>query len=210
MMVIMYDVNRHQNGNDPMRVSRAQFQDNREKILQAAARLFRERGFDQVGVADVMKAAGLTHGGFYGHFKSKDDLITQAALEASGGVVERWGKIVEAQGEGALSTLAKAYLGQAHLKNPGAGCVVAALGPEIARQPEVARGALTASLKKVVDLLQRAAPGASEAAKRKKALAAYSSWIGALVLARISDDAAFSNEVLEAVGGGVSGGGPGG
>lgn len=183
-----------------MRVSRAQFQENREKILQAAARLFRERGFDQVGVADVMQAAGLTHGGFYGHFKSKDDLIVQAALEASDAVVERWGKIVEAQGEGALNTFAKAYLGAEHLASPGAGCVVAALGPEIARQPPAARGALTASLKKVVDLLQRAAPGATEAAKRREALAAYSSWIGALVLARISDDAAFSEEVLEAVG----------
>ena len=96
--------------------------------------------------------------------------------------------------------LAKAYLGPEHLASPGAGCVVAALGPEIARQPEAARGALTASLKKVVDLLQRAAPGATEADKRREALAAYSSWIGALVLARISDDAAFSKEVLEAVG----------
>ena len=66
-----------------MRVSREQFRENREKILQAAARLFRERGFDEVGVADVMKAAGLTHGGFYGHFKSKDDLIAQATGEAA-------------------------------------------------------------------------------------------------------------------------------
>ena len=65
-----------------MRVSREQFRENREKILAAAARLFRERGFDEVGVADVMQAAGLTHGGFYGHFKSKDDLIAQAAKEA--------------------------------------------------------------------------------------------------------------------------------
>jgi len=182
-----------------MRVSREQFQQNRDRILDVAARLFRERGFDQVSVSDVMQAAGLTHGGFYGHFKSKDDLIAQAALQASEVVVERWAKIVEAQGEGALKTFADIYLGPEHLASPGAGCVVAALGPEIARQAPAARGALTASIKTIVGLLQRAAPGASAADKRKQALAAYSSWIGALVLARISDDAAFSKEVLEAV-----------
>lgn len=182
-----------------MRVSRAQFQENREKILEAAARLFRERGFDQVGVAEVMQAAGLTHGGFYGHFKSKDDLIAQATGEASEPIVERWGQIVDEQGEAALKTLAGVYLCEAHLKNPGSGCIVATLGPEMARQPGAARAALTRSVQKLVAIVQRAAPGRTEAEKRRKALTAYSSWIGALVLARLSDDEAFAKEVLEAV-----------
>ena len=81
-----------------MRVSREQFLENREKILAAAARLFRERGFDEVGVADVMQAAGLTHGGFYGHFKSKDDLIAQATGGCAQAFVEQWTGVVEAEG----------------------------------------------------------------------------------------------------------------
>lgn len=182
-----------------MRVSREQFQENREKILQEAARLFREQGFDAVGVADVMKAAGLTHGGFYGHFKSKDDLIGQAACEASAEVLERWSKIVDEEGEGALPTLAARYLSDGHRQAPGSGCTVAALGPEIARRPPEARAAFTESLKKLVEVIQRGTSGRSEAEKRRRALAAYSSWIGALMLARISDDEAFSQEVLAAV-----------
>lgn len=184
-----------------MRVSRAQFHENREKILKAAGWLFRERGFDAVSVADVMKAAGLTHGGFYGHFKSKDDLIAQAAVEASDRVVERWSTIAEAHGPGALKALGELYLDDAHMKAAGAGCLVAALGPEIARRPPEVRGGVTASIKRVAALLQKAAPGKTEAVRRKQALAAYASWVGAMVLARMSDDEAFSREVLAAVAG---------
>ena len=182
-----------------MRVSRAQFQENREKIVKAAGRLFRERGFDAVSVADVMKAAGLTHGGFYGHFKSKDDLIAQAAVEASDRVVESWSAIAEAHGPGALKALGELYLDDSHLNAPGAGCLVATLGSDIARRPAEAREGVTASIKRVAAMLQKAAPGKTEAVRRKRALAAYASWVGAMVLARMSDDEAFSQEVLAAV-----------
>ena len=182
-----------------MRVSREQFRENREKILQAAARLFRERGFDEVGVADVMKAAGLTHGGFYGHFKSKDDLIAQATGEAARPFAEQWDRIVEAEGPAALKTIAKRYLGEAHLKGPGSGCQIAALGPEIARRAPHDRAAVTEGVKSLVEVLQKAAPGATAEERRRHALQAYASWVGAVVLARISDDEAFSREVREAV-----------
>lgn len=182
-----------------MRVSREQFQQNREKILEAAGRLFRERGFDEVGVADVMQAAGLTHGGFYGHFKSKDDLFAQAAAQASDPAISRWEQIVESGDPDALDIIAKSYLSDAHCRGVGAGCVVAALGPEIARRPPEARHGATASMKRIVAMLQKAAAGPSEAARRRKALRAYASWIGAMVVARVSDDAAFAKEVREAV-----------
>jgi TetR/AcrR family transcriptional repressor of nem operon len=182
-----------------MRVTREQFQQNRERILEAAGRLFRERGFEAVGVADVMKAAGLTHGGFYGHFKSKDDLIAQAAGDVAGPVLDRWRQVAETQGPEALATLAGFYLNEAHRKAPENGCLAAALGPEIARQPASARGAVTASVERVLDLLQTVAPGRSQAARRKRAIAAYASWIGAMVLARMSDDEGLSNEILQAV-----------
>lgn len=182
-----------------MRVSREQFLENREKILEAAARLFRERGFDEVGVADVMRAAGLTHGGFYGHFKSKDDLIAQATGEAARPFVEQWERIVEAEGPRALQTIARLYLGEAHLKGPGGGCQIAALGPEIARRAPEDRAGVAEGVKRLAEILQKAAPGKTEAERRKRALQAYASWVGAVVLARISDDEAFSKEVREAV-----------
>ena len=182
-----------------MRVSREQFLENREKILEAAARLFRERGFDEVGVAEVMQAAGLTHGGFYGHFKSKDDLIAQATGGCAQSFVEQWNGIVEAEGPKALRAIARRYLGEAHLKGPGSGCQIAALGPEIARRGLHDRTGVTAGVKRLLEVLERAAPGKTTAERRKRALQAYASWVGAVVLARISDDEAFSREVREAV-----------
>jgi TetR/AcrR family transcriptional repressor of nem operon len=181
-----------------MKVSREQCQQNQEHILEAAGQLFRERGFEAVGVADVMKAAGLTHGGFYGHFKSKDDLIRQAAGDSAAKVLERWRQIAYAEGEGALGTLAETYLSAEHRDSPGAGCLVAALGPEIARRPAPARGAVTESLKRIVGFLETVVPGRSETVRRKRAIATYAAWIGAMVLARMSEDDAFSREVLAA------------
>ena len=182
-----------------MRVSREQFRENREKILEAAARLFRERGFEEVGVADVMKAAGLTHGGFYGHFKSKDDLIAQATGGGARPFVEQWERIVEAEGPKALQTIGRMYLGDAHLRATGSGCQIAALGPEIARRAAEDRAAVTEGVKRLVGVLQKAAAGTSEAERRRRALQTYAGWVGAMVLARISADTAFSKEVREAV-----------
>jgi TetR/AcrR family transcriptional repressor of nem operon len=182
-----------------MRVSREQFLENREKILEAASRLFRERGFDEVGVAEVMKEAGLTHGGFYGHFKSKDDLIAQATGGAARPFIEEWEQLVETEGPRALEAIARRYLGEAHLHAPGAGCQIAALGPEIARRNPQDRAGVTEGVKRIAAVLEKAAPGKTAAERRRRALAAYASWVGAVVLARISDDEAFSREVREAV-----------
>lgn len=182
-----------------MRVSREQFRENREKILEAAGRLFRERGFEAVGVADVMKAAGLTHGGFYGHFKSKDDLIAQATVAAGLPFVEHWTQIAEEEGPKAFETIAGQYLSDRHCQAVAEGCQIAALGPEIARLKPKDRAEATAVIKRLVDVLEKTAPGDSQQARRRKALRAYASWIGATLLARISDDEAFSQEVREAV-----------
>jgi TetR/AcrR family transcriptional repressor of nem operon len=198
MMIVMYNVKRHLT-EAAMRVSRKQFLENREKILAAAGRLFRERGLDQVTVAEVMQAAGLTHGGFYGHFKSKDDLIVQTLGGGSQAMLDRWGPIAGANGPEGLKALAQVYLSEAHRHSRADGCLVAALGPEIARQSDLTRGGVTASLKKVVAVMEAGAPGATADERRKQALAAYAGWIGAMVLARISDDEAFSREILAAV-----------
>jgi TetR/AcrR family transcriptional repressor of nem operon len=125
-----------------MKVSREQAAQNRERIIEAAAQLFRKRGFDGIGVADLMKEAGLTHGGFYGHFASKEDLIAEASARALTDSVAVWSKLADRASGDPLSAVAGAYLTSRHRDNPGAGCLLAALGPDVARQgPAVRRAA---------------------------------------------------------------------
>ena len=97
-----------------MKVSRAEAAQNRERIIETAAKLFRERGFDGIGVAELMKSAGLTHGGFYGNFASKEDLMAQACTRALEGSLDAMRELVERDGENALSIAASAYLNPTH------------------------------------------------------------------------------------------------
>jgi TetR/AcrR family transcriptional regulator, transcriptional repressor for nem operon len=181
-----------------MKVSREQAAQNRERILDAAAQLFRERGFDGIGVADLMKEAGLTHGGFYGHFSSKDDLIAQASARELTSSLAHWSRVSDRASGDRLSAIAAVYLNRAHRDNPGAGCVLAALGPDVSRQGPAVRGAVTDYLRSVVDLLVNLVPGKSKAARRQKAISTYATLVGAMVLARAVDDRALSQEILDA------------
>src|SRR3954470_3052416 len=110
-----------------MKVSREQAAQHRERILEAAAQLFREKGFEGIGLADLMKEAGLTHGGFYGHFSSKDDLIAQATSRELTRSLAHWTEAGERTSGDRLSAVAAVYLTGTHRDNPGAGCVLAAL-----------------------------------------------------------------------------------
>lgn len=170
-----------------MRVSRDQVLENKRTILEAAGRLFRERGFESVTVTDVMKSAGLTHGGFYGYFKSKDDLIAQALAE----VLED-AKTLPAD----LAAFAGQYLSPAHRDNFACGCPVAALASETIRQPGGARAEMTEGLKRQIEGLSQVTPGADEGRKRRAAIGSWAAMVGALILARMSDDSALSDEVL--------------
>jgi TetR/AcrR family transcriptional repressor of nem operon len=181
-----------------MKVSREQAEANRARIIEVAGELFREKGFDGIGVADLMKAAGLTHGGFYGHFKSKDDLAAQACERALAGSLEKWNQYVAQAPEGPLSSLVSQYLSTRHRDNPGKGCVFASLGGETVRQSSSVRSTVTAGLRSMVDLLTGIIPGRSKVARREKALATMSGMVGALVLARAVDDDALSEEILRA------------
>ena len=181
-----------------MKVSREQATQNRERIVEAAAQLFRERGFDGIGVADLMKAAGLTHGGFYGHFSSKEDLIAEAAARALTGSLTLWSKLADRTPGDPLSAVAGAYLTRRHRDNPGAGCLLAALGPDVSRQGPTVRRAVTGYVRSAVDLLTKLVPGKTRAAKRQKAIGTYATLVGAMVLARAVDDRAFSQEILDA------------
>ena len=182
-----------------MKVSKAEAAQNRERIIEVAAKLFRERGFDGIGVADLMKSAGLTHGGFYGHFASKEDLMAQACARALDASQDALRQVVERDGANALSVIASAYLSPTHRDHPGEGCVLAALGAEAARHGSPLRTAFTQGVRSTVDALKRLVTGKSERAKRERALTIYASMIGALVLARAVDDAELSEEVLKSV-----------
>jgi TetR/AcrR family transcriptional repressor of nem operon len=168
-----------------MRVSREQVAENRRKILDAAGRLFRERGFESVTVAEVMQAAGLTHGGFYGHFKSKDDLVAQTLAHALGSSAPT-----------DLFAYASAYLSPRHRDDPAGGCAMAALGSEAGRQSAEARAAMTEALRRQIERLSETAPGATKAERRRRAIGSWAAMVGAVILARVSEDPKLSDEVL--------------
>jgi len=181
-----------------MRVSREKSAETRERILDVAARLFREKGFDGIGLADIMKAAGLTHGGFYKHFGSKDDLEAQATGVALATVAAYWSRLIERAAARPLSALTDEYLSPRHRDDPGTGCALAALGPDVARQGERVRSAFTAGLEPFLQLLSSAIPGRSKAVRRRQAITTIAEMIGALILARAVDDPALSDEILAA------------
>ena len=182
-----------------MRVSRTAMSKNRERIIEVAARMFRERGFDGIGVADLMKSAGLTHGGFYGHFASKEDLMAQASSCAMEGSLKTMHQLSERAGGKALSAVVSAYLSPRHRDRPGEGCALAALGAEAARYGSPVRGAFTRGVRFAIDMLVQLVQGKSKRAKRERALVIYASMVGALVLARAVDDPDLSEEVLQSV-----------
>jgi TetR/AcrR family transcriptional regulator, transcriptional repressor for nem operon len=181
-----------------MKVSREQAAQNRERIVEAAAQLFRKRGFEGIGVADLMKKAGLTHGGFYGHFSSKDDLIAEASARALTRALALLSDLPERASGDPLSAIASAYLTSTHRDNPGTGCLLAALGSDVSRQGSAARRAVTDHMRSAIDLLTKLVPGKAKAARRRKAISAYATLVGAMVLARAVDDRALSQEILDA------------
>lgn len=182
-----------------MKVSREQMAINRERLLDIASRLFRERGFDGVSVAEVMQEAGLTHGGFYGHFASKEALAAEAATHALMGTSARWKSTLDERGMDGLERILDVYLSRRHLDNPATGCAIAALGPELARQAEPARAAFAAELEHLVDALAAFLPGADPAARRTRALATMAQMVGAIVMARAFGGSVLATEILEAV-----------
>ncbi|WP_118182849.1 TetR/AcrR family transcriptional regulator [Paraburkholderia phosphatilytica] len=171
-----------------MKVSREQVAENRQCILEAASRLFRERGFDAVTVAEVMKAAGLTHGGFYGYFGSKDDLIAETLTH-----------VLEQGGERAIdpAAFAAAYLTPAHRDDLAGGCPTAGLAGETIRQSPQARAAMTEGLRRTIERLSEGMPDMTAAQARRAAIGSWAAMVGAVVLARLADDPKLSDEVLK-------------
>jgi len=199
MIIVMYHVKHGTSEERLMKVSREEAARNRERIVEAAAQRFRERGFDGIGVAEVMQEAGLTHGGFYGHFASKDDLMAEACSRAIRQSRELWARRAQAAEGEPLEALARLYLSPRHRDDPGHGCAAAALAADAARQGPGVRHAITDGLRGAFDFLAGVVHGRTAALRRRRAIATYAGWVGAMVLARAADDDALSREILEAV-----------
>lgn len=182
-----------------MKVTRQQAEKNRERVLDVAGRLFREKGFDGIGVADLMKSAGLTHGGFYANFNSKEDLVAESCERTLAELSKGWTKVAGGANGDPLRALVAGYLSIGHRDDPGNGCVLAALGADVSRRSPAVRHAVTEGLRPFIELLTRTAPGRTRAARRRRALAIYASLVGAMVLARAVDDPALSKQILQAV-----------
>ena len=170
---------------------------NHENILVVAARALREHGGDSSGIGTVMKKAGLSKGGFYRHFKSKDDLFVEAvarALDETGrGMVEVAKSAPEGQ---ALRAIIERYLSAGHANSPGSGCVRATLGPELARKPVAVRKRIEALLEAYRERLLPFMPGRTREERMRKTRLLFSSMAGVLMMARVSSTAESREQIL--------------
>lgn len=170
------------------------------RIVETAASAFRSHGVAGIGVADLMKSAGLTHGGFYAHFPSKAHLVAEAAETAS---MQSFATLQQAvakrrPGRSGLTALLRAYLSRAHLESPEEGCLLAALGSELPRESPEVRAVATRRIEALLELIEQQLPEPEDAARRDRALATLSGLVGALIIARTVDDPALARALLRA------------
>jgi TetR/AcrR family transcriptional regulator, transcriptional repressor for nem operon len=170
-----------------------------ERIVETAARVIRRSGYGGTSVADIMKEAGLTHGGFYAHFASREAMLAEAADRAGAEAVLLSTRVAaEAPPEQGLDWLLRAYLSEEHLKNPEIGCPVAALGSEMPRQAPEVRRAATRRIKEMIDVIARQSPDWGQPGAHENALMTAATMVGALIMARAVDDSKLSDALLKA------------
>jgi TetR/AcrR family transcriptional repressor of nem operon len=171
-----------------MRVSRTQAAENRQTVINVASRLFRERGFDGIGLKDLMKGAGLTQGAFYKQFASKEDLAVEASRRALESASGRWSDAATAHPDDPLGAVISFYLSDDHRGERMDGCPIVALGADAARQGPEVKAEFEAGIKAHLDVLSGFLAGAGEEASRGKAMAILATMIGAVTLSRVVND----------------------
>lgn len=170
-----------------------------DRIVDAASRAIRRSGYNGTGVADIMKAAGLTHGGFYAHFGSREAMLAEAADRAGGESVAMMQKIAASlPAHQALVAMMEAYLSKEHLEAIETGCATAALCSEMPRQAPEVRRAATRRIKEMIDLVSRQSPDWGQPDAHERALVTIATMVGTLVLARAVDDSRLSDTLREA------------
>jgi TetR/AcrR family transcriptional repressor of nem operon len=180
-----------------MKVSKQKMTEHREQIIEAAAKRFRENGFDGISVSELMKEVGLTHGGFYGHFTSKEELVGLASQRAMNATAAKWEKVIDEAPGDPLGALARNYLSARHQDHPESGCLFAALGGELGRQPASVKEAVMEGQLQFLDLISRIVPGRTKVTRRKKAVVVFAGLIGGMILARSVPDPELSQEILK-------------
>ena len=182
-----------------MRYSREHKQETHARIVRKASIRLREKGAHGVGVADLMKEAGLTHGGFYAHFDSRDALVVEAFGYAMDRSLEHWRKLTsETAPDKRLAMIVDTYLSPTHRDDPGHGCAITSLGAEIARETPKTRRAFAAKMEQLVDLIADQIQDVPRKIARKQATSLLATMMGTLVLARIAGSGELSDEVLQA------------
>ena len=177
-----------------MRKSKQETAETRRRIVKAAAAEFRQNGIGGTGLSDLMAAAGLTHGGFYRHFDSKDQIVAEACAAATESAIARFFSN-KSPHSGLKARVAK-YLSPAHRDDPSAGCPLAALGSEIARCDEKTRAAATQAFLKLVNVIAAESGKTRPDVARRRALVAAATMIGALTMSRIVPDSELSAGIL--------------
>ena len=175
-----------------MKVSKETSAKHRDELLKAAGRLFRERGFDKVGIAEIAAAAGLTHGAFYTHFESKEALCAEVIPRAS----RRSGATLESMADWRASI--EAYLSPKHVRDRANGCPFAALAGDVPRESETIRAAFSEALQRSIDATAARLGDKDEASRREEAIQALATMVGALVLARTAATPQLRDEILRA------------
>jgi len=182
-----------------MRYSREHKLETHARIVKRASVRLREKGAHGIGVADLMKDAGLTHGGFYAHFDSREALVIEAFAHAMDRSTERWRKIGETTApDKRLAMIVDSYLTPVHRDDPGHGCAIPTLGAEIARESPKTRKAFAAKLEEMIDALAEQMADTPRKAARKQATAMIATMMGTLVMARVAGNGEFSEEILSA------------
>ena len=192
MVVIIIFVSRRRSGK--VRITKEKKQENHERIVAIASELFRERGFDGVGVAELMESAGLTHGGFYNHFRSKDDLIAETITKGLQETLENYA------GHGAIDAI-ELYVSRAHRDARGQGCTAAALGCDAARQPGETKAAFGIGFENLARAFEAAMArdhAQPSVNMRARAISVLAQAVGAVILSRACpDDSVLAEEILD-------------
>jgi TetR/AcrR family transcriptional repressor of nem operon len=182
-----------------MRYSKDHKAETHQRIVKNASVRLRERGAAGLGVAELMKEAGLTHGGFYAHFASRDALIGEAFAHAMEQTMRRWRKRAESAPEGQrLAAIVNGYLTAGHRDDVGHGCALPSLGVDVLRGDPKTRRTFAGKLEQMVDMMVEQIPGQSPKAARREAIGALATMMGALILARTAGNTEFSDEILSA------------
>jgi TetR/AcrR family transcriptional regulator, transcriptional repressor for nem operon len=174
-------------------------EETRRQIINAAAEAFRAHGADGVGLADIMRRVGLTHGGFYAHFSSKEDLLVSALAELHEARMARFEEMASKAPGSALMGAANFYLSSRHREHPETGCSIATLGSEVARLQGPVRSRMSANIRAWLSRFAACAPTKNADRRRQQATAVFAAMIGGLILARAVEDSNESDQILSDV-----------